>query len=98
MHLLVRLLQAKKDFAFLQRPAEVDELPGPRTGGTHLGEEIPLGSIGMDTTSITFRACLPKARAKASNPSSHAMTTPSWLSSSLSLSKKLPLLFNGHRM
>jgi hypothetical protein len=59
-HLHVSLLQAKKDFAFLQHPAKVGELLGPRTRGTRLGKEILLGSISTDMISVTLCAHLPK--------------------------------------
>jgi hypothetical protein len=59
LHLQVDLLQARNDFAILQHLAKVDELLGLATGGAHLGEEIPLGNIGTDTTSVTFCIGLP---------------------------------------
>jgi hypothetical protein len=46
--------------AFLQCPAKVGELFQPRTGGTRLGEEVPLDGIGTTATTVTFHAHLPE--------------------------------------
>jgi hypothetical protein len=58
--LQVCLLQAKKNFAFLQHSAEVGELLRHGDRAACLGEEILLSNIITDTTSVTFYAHLPK--------------------------------------
>jgi hypothetical protein len=96
-HLQVCLLQAEKDLVLLQRPVEVGKLFLPRTGHACLGEEIPLDSISMDTTSIAFHTHLPKRACKGRQsivPRDH--DTLSAIQLPLP-SKELPLQLNGYR-
>jgi hypothetical protein len=68
LHLQVRILQAKKNPAFLQRLMKIDELFEPSTGAARLGEEVPLDGIGMCTNSIAFRVHLFKRVHKGRQP------------------------------
>jgi hypothetical protein len=49
---------------FPQCPAEADELFRPRTKGTRPGKVVLLGSLGLDTTSVAFRAHPPEGTLK----------------------------------
>jgi hypothetical protein len=59
-HHRIYLLQVEKNLAFLQRPSKVGDLFGPRTGGTHLGDEVPLDGIDTGVSSVMFHAHLPE--------------------------------------
>jgi hypothetical protein len=88
-HLQVRLLQAKKNLPFHQRPPKVGELFRPRIGDVRLGEEVSLDGIGTGVTSVTFRMHLPMCMRKGHQPF-HTTMAPSRLSSSLSRARSCP--------
>jgi hypothetical protein len=89
-HLYVHLLKENKDCVFPQCSVEIGELLGHGTRGACLGEEILLNRLARTQLATRSAHPSPSTRVNTSNPSSHAMTTPPRLSSSISRARSYP--------
>jgi hypothetical protein len=91
------LSQAEKSLEFLQHLAKGGKLPGLGTRGTHQGRKVPPDGIRTGTTSVMFRARLPKRESKGRQSFlPHDDGTFSAVKLHLS-SKELLLQLNDHR-